>query len=205
MSECNCKKSSKTRPNETCLFCCNKHLSAALALLNNCNSNQNENILRVASQIKLASWHFNINFNEESNECNSIIQKILNFQNIKNDLINLIEHTWNLLNSNKNTSFEYHNTDVNIKDNKLTDFLNGLLCISNAIELYQYESSYKDVNMSYILGQLILASWQFQKNYKDYSIKLRAIYNSINNENLNIDELIEFKSFLWKKYVKGWL
>ena len=63
-----------------------------------------------------------------------------------------------------------------------------------------YESSYKEVNVSYIIGQLTLGSWHFQKDYKIYSQRMKILYNKINLDVFNIEELEEFKSLLWKKY-----
>lgn len=204
MEKCVCT-SNKIKPNETCLFCCQKHLSAALALTNELNSIYDENLLRVASQIKLASWHFNTNFLIEKEKCDEIIQKILSFHEFKNELIELINHSYKLFNSNKNKTFNFNDIDINKKNINLSNYLNALLCISNSIELYKYEISYKDINMPYILGQLILASWLFQSVDKNYSLKIRVIYNEIKNDNFKIEELEEFKTFLWKKYFKGWI
>ena len=54
-----------------------------------------------------------------------------------------------------------------------------MLCVSNAIELFYYENTYQSINFSYMIGQLTLASWHFQKDYKNYSLKLRILYNKI--------------------------
>lgn len=195
---CNCK-STKIKPNETCLFCCHKHLAAALALTNEEILNDNL-LLRIASQIQLAAWHFDKNYIEYVKECKNIINKVLSFNLFKDNLIQLTENTWNLYSSNKNIKHQYFNTDVSKIENIDQNYLDGMLCISNAIELYKYEESYKDINMSYIIGQLTLASWHFQKNYKNYSLKTRIFYNKINSNNFDISELEEFKNLLWKKY-----
>lgn len=204
MEKCICT-SNKIKPNETCLFCCQKHLSAALALTNELNSIYDENLLRVASQIKLASWHFNTNFLMEKEKCDEIIQKILSFHEFKNELIELVNQSYELFKLKNKKSFNYQDININIKDKNLSNYLNALLCISNSIELYKYEASYEEINMPYILGQLILASWIFQSFNKNYSLKIRSIYNEIKNNNFKIKELEEFKSFLWKKYIKGWI
>lgn len=200
MENCNCK-SLKIKPNETCLFCCHKHLAAALALTNNELFND-ELLLRIASQVQLAAWHFDKNYIEYVKECKNIINKILSFNLFKENLIKLTENTWKLYLKDKNIKHPYYNTDISKIENIDQNYLEGMLCISNSIELFKYEEDYKDINMSYIIGQLTLASWHFQKNYKHYSLKSKIIYNKINLENFDINELEEFKSFLWKKYKK---
>ena len=198
MENCICS-SNKVKPNETCLFCCHKHLAGALALTNEELFND-ELLLKIASQIQLAAWHFNKNYLEHVKECKRIINKVLSFELFKEDLKNLTENTWNLYLDRKNIKHPYFNIDISNIENVDRNYLDGMLCVSNAIELYSSESSYKKVNMSYIIGQLVTGSWHFQKDYKNYEQRLRIIYNKINTDNFNIKELEEFKSLLWKKY-----
>lgn len=197
-NQCICA-SNKIKPNETCLFCCHKHLAAALALTNEELLND-ELLLRIASQIQLAAWHFDKNYIEYVKECKNIINKILTFNLFKEDLITLVEESWELYLNKKGVKHSYFNTNINSIENIDQNYLDGMLCVSNAIELYKYEEHYKNVNLSYVIGQLTLASWHFQKNYKNYSLKLRIIYNKINTNTFNINELEEFKIYLWKKY-----
>ena len=72
---CNCSSNNKVKPNETCLFCCHKHLAAALALTNE-SFLDDSILLRIASQIQLAAWHFDKNYLEYVNECKRIILRI---------------------------------------------------------------------------------------------------------------------------------
>lgn len=199
MKECDCKSSNKIKANETCLFCCTKHLSAAVALTNDYLIND-INLLRAASQIKLASWHFDKNFENFANRCNQIVNKILNLNKFKDDLVKLTNDTWTLLKENKNKNFLYYETNISSLEGLKPSFSDGMLCISNAIELYNYEAGYEDVNQPYVIGQLILAAWHFQNHYKNYALKSRLIYNKINSDMFKISELIEFRDFLWKKF-----
>ncbi len=75
-----------------------------------------------------------------------------------------------------------------------------MLCVSNAIELYNYEYGYEEINRSYVLGQMILASWHFKTSYPNYSLKCHMIYNKINSDKFIMNELIEFRDLLWKKF-----
>lgn len=196
---CNCSSNNKIRPNETCLFCCHKHLASALALTNE-SLLDDSILLRIASQIQLAAWHFDKNYLEYVNECKRIIINVLTFKEFKKDLIALTESSWDLYLKNKNIKHQYFNTDISSLENIDQNFLEGLLSISNAIELFSYENTYESINFSYVIGQLTLASWHFQKDYKNYSLKLRILYNKIDLTSFKINELIEFKEFLWKKY-----
>lgn len=199
MEECNCKNQGKVRPNETCLFCCHKHLAGALALSND-YIKEDINLLRVASQIQLAAWHFDKNFEHLVFRCQFIIDKILSFQNFKKELIELVEHSFQLLKDNKNNNFLYLNTNIASLEGLKPSYHKGMLCVANAVELYNYEDQYQEVNESYVIGQLLLASWHFQNDYKNYSMKCRIIYNKFNNGKFKITELIEFRNFLWQKY-----
>lgn len=196
---CDCSSNNKVKPNETCLFCCHKHLAAALALTNE-SIFDDSILLRIASQIQLAAWHFDKNYLEYVNECKRIILNVLYFKEFKTNLINLTESSWNLYLKNKNIKHQYFNTDISSLEGIDQNYLNGMLCVSNAIELFYYENTYQSINFSYVIGQLVLASWHFQKKYKNYSLKLRILYNKIDLNTFNINELIEFKNFLWKKY-----
>lgn len=198
MSKCSCSNN-KIYPNETCILCCKKHIAAALALSNEFRI-LDINLLRAASQLKLASWHFNDNLPNYADLCNDIIIKIINFQHFKDDLLKINSMFLNDALTLDANSFEYKNTNINLLEGVKPDFKLGMLCISNSIELYYYEDSYKDINKQYVLGQLIMASWHFQKHYKNYSLKTRLIYNKLDAESFKIDELIEFRDLLWKKY-----
>lgn len=197
--ECNCN-SKKVRPNETCLFCCHKHLASALALIND-YLKDDLNLLRAASQIKLAAWHFDKNFEDFVKRCNIIIDKIFAFQSFKTDLISLTEDTWELVKDpNLNKSFPYFNTNITALTSLKPSFTEGMLNVANAVELYYYEDQYQEINESYVIGQLNLATWNFQKDYQNYSMKCRLMYNKFNTASFKIDELIEFSKFLWQKY-----
>lgn len=201
MEKCTCT-TNKVRPNETCLFCCHKHLAAALALTNN-SLIDDTLLLRIASQIQLAAWHFNKNYLNFVERCQKIIKKVLFFEEFKSELIKLVEDTWDLYSKNKNIKYQYYNIDISKLENINQNYLNGMLCVSNAIELFSYENTYQDINLSYVIGQLVLAAWCFQKEYKNYALKTRIIYNKINLNNFDINELEEFKNILWKKYKKN--
>jgi hypothetical protein len=77
---CN-RKDDKVKPNDTCLFCANKHISGAKALYN--GDYRSINTLRIIAQLIMASWHYNEQFSKEKDICLYIVDLILTRQEYK--------------------------------------------------------------------------------------------------------------------------
>lgn len=185
MNECECNKTKKLRPFDSCIFCAHKHAASALALSNFLNESNILLKFRLISQLNLSKWHLNKDLNTIINLYNQIILNIFNDGEFKNGLTSLVEILWDLRNDKKmNISFNNYNIIVN-EDKCL---LNGLIHISNALELIKYEYSYEDINLSYAIGQLNLAVWCFQDINNEFAEDSRRLYKDIEANKINTDK-----------------
>ena len=173
MKECECTKNKKIRPFDSCIYCAHKHASAALAL----SSVFEKNILiklRIISQLNLSMWHLNKSYFRLINSYKNIINKILRNDEYKSDLTNLVEFLWE--NKDNNINDVSTNETNYYEENTL---INGVILLSNALELLRYEYSYRNINYSYAIGQLNLAMWCFQDINQIYAGRCRELYKSI--------------------------
>jgi hypothetical protein len=187
MKECECSKNKKIRPFDTCIYCAHKHAACALAL-SNLKNNKILFKLRIISQLVLSRWHLNEAHKNLYHVYDLLIESIIKNHDYKKDLTDLVEFLWQVKDSKINEITLNDNTDKKIVDNKI---INGLINLSNAIELLKYENTYLNINYSYAIGQLNLAMWNFQDINQEYAIACREIYKNIEINNIDIEK-IEF-------------
>jgi hypothetical protein len=187
MKECDCTKNKKIRPFDTCIYCAHKHAASALALSNF----KNKKVLfkfRIISQLVLSRWHLNDSFGNLHSIYENLINSIINDVDYKHDLTNLVEFLWQSKNDEINDSYLNNISNINFKFDPI---INGLINLSNTIELLKYENTYLNINYSYAIGQLNLAMWTFQDINQKYANECREIYKNIEINNIDIGR-IEF-------------
>ena len=185
MNECDCNKAKKLRPFDSCIFCAHKHAASALALSNFLTESNTLLKFRIISQLNLSKWHLNKDLNNIINLYDKIILNIFNGDEFKNDLTLLVETLWDLRN-NKKLNISFNNYNIIVNEEK--GLLNGLIHISNALELIKYEYSYEDINLSYAIGQLNLAEWCFQDINNEFAEDSRKLYKNIETNEININK-----------------
>lgn len=187
MKECECLKNKRIRPFDSCIYCAHKHATSALALTNLINDDNKLIKLRIISQLNLSSWHLNKSFYNLNKKYQLIINKILKNEDFKDELTNLVEFLWIQRNNRSN--------DIQTKENfNLSEktIINGLIFISNALELLKYENTYLNINYSYAIGQLNLAMWCFQEINETYAQECRELYKFIESDNINFNKIENF-------------
>jgi hypothetical protein len=203
--KCDCQSNPKIKPFDACLFCAHKHASVALSLTNFLIDHKSIIALKICSQLNLSKWHLSNNFFNLIKENEQIVQKILSLKNFKNDLTKYVENLWFAIIDENFENIEIDNTTI-FKDLNYS-FENGMLAISNSIELLKFENSYKNINISYAIGQLVFASWCFQDIDINVSNKCRHFYKEleINYSNEIIKEMNMFLQKLWNIFLNKYI
>lgn len=195
---CTCNSTVKIKPFEVCVHCAHKHLSTALAI-SSFNSNPKDPlVVRVASQIQLGAWHLQHVYENEYNNCLSIIKNIFNLKDYKNDLRNLVELSWELLEKNRMVG---NDSDEAIMNQTENNFYSACLHVANAIELLKYETKYKEINYSYAIGQLVLANWILQNYDLTLVNECRSLYHNIEMNEINLSKIENFRNHLWDSHL----
>lgn len=192
----------KTKPYETCLYCAQKHLASALSMSVFDLTGRNSILLRIASQVQLAAFHFGTKYPNEYEKCIFIVNEILSLKEYKNDLTNLTEISWEKLSSEVMKDVEFHE-ELLLKTEKSFKF--GCLHVSNAIEMLKFEADYKHINYSYAIGQLVLANWVFQNFDKSLADECRELYHDVEMETINIENIETFRNKIWNIYLNKYI
>lgn len=191
----------RTRPFETCLYCAQKHLSSALAMSVFDFTGKNPIVVRIASQVQLAAWHFGNTYSNEYDRCLKIINNIFQLKPYKEQLTELTEISWNDL----SISLKHFSDDENILIKSDKNFKAACLHVANAVELLKFEKNYQNINYSYAVGQLVLANWIFEDIDKSLADKCRSMYHDVELENLNLEDFEVFRNSLWDRYLNKYI
>lgn len=201
--KCTCSSNIKIKPFDSCIFCAHKHAASALALTNFLIDDKSIILLKICSQIILSKWHLSKKYKKLISNSNEIVNKIINFKDFKNDLITYVEDLWTLINDNTYDDLIINNEDFFSKFEP--SYINGIITLSNSIELLKSEINYKNINLSYAIGQLVISSWMFQDLDVETSLIIRNIYKKIeisyeNTSKIN-DNIIEMNKLLSKLWI----
>jgi hypothetical protein len=111
-----------------------------------------------------------------------------------------------LINDNKYDSLLVNNEDF--FSNNESSYRNGMLALSNSIELLKFENTYKNINISYAIGQLVISTWIFDNIDTNIAKMIRSFYKEIEqfNEDFKKIELViidmnNLLSKLWLTYL----
>ena len=73
--------------------------------------------------------------------------------------------------------------------------------IAAAKQLYDLEPSYKDINKSHAIGQLMLAAWHYDKEHHNLALRCRDIWLKIEKLEDVSAELDALQSVAWQLVV----
>ena len=190
--KCTCSSNIKVKPFDSCIFCAHKHAASALAL--------------TKFLINKESIISSKNYKSLIDENNDIVNLILNLKDFQNKLTNYVENLWELINDNKYDSLLVNNEDF--FSNNESSYKNGMLALSNSIELLKFENTYKNINISYAIGQLVISTWIFDNIDTNIAKTIRSFYKEIEQSNedfkkieLVIIDMNNLLSKLWLTYL----
>jgi hypothetical protein len=204
--KCTCSSNIKVKPFDSCIFCAHKHAASALALTKFLINEESIISLKICSQLILSKWHLSKNYKNLIDENDDIVNLILNLKDFQNKLTNYVENLWELINDNKYDSLLVNNEDF--FSNNEGSYKNGMLALSNSIELLKFENAYKNINISYAIGQLVISTWIFDNIDINIAKTIRSFYKEIEqfNEDFKKIEIViidmnNLLSKLWLTYL----
>jgi hypothetical protein len=204
--KCTCSSNIKVKPFDSCIFCAHKHAASALALTKFLINKESIISLKICSQLILSKWHLSKNYKSLIDENDDIVNLILNLKDFQNKLTNYVENLWELINDNRYDSLLVNNEDF--FSNNESSYKNGMLALSNSIELLKFENAYKNINISYAIGQLVISTWIFDNIDTNIAKTIRSFYKEIEqfNEDFKKIELViidmnNLLSKLWLTYL----
>lgn len=182
------------QPFETCQFCALKHLGYAIVLINDFEE------LRGISQIYLAYKHLEKSFKEEAKKCFEIITDYFYSHIDINKLEELIKDVQKLTELKE----EVNEDDGLNLEKKLDIYFRAALYILAAIELFDYEVGYQDINTPFVIGLLQRAAEKSIESDLNFSTIQESIRNVWKNIEINqfmddgilfslVQRLIEFQ------------
>jgi len=163
-------------PFETCQFCALKHLGYAIVLINDFEE------LRGISQIYLAYKHLEKSFKEEAKKCFEIITDYFYSHIDINKLEELIKDVQKLTELKEEVD---EDEGLNLEKN-LDLYFRSALYILAAIELFNYEVGYQDINTPFVIGLLQKAAekgLESDLNFSTIQESIRNVWKNIETNN----------------------
>jgi len=171
------------QPFETCQYCALKHLGYSIVLINDHEE------IRGVSQIYLAYKHLERSFKEEAKKCFKIITDYFYSHIDMNDLEDVIKDVQKLTEIKEDVK---ESDPLNLENNLERYFKAGLYILA-AIELFNYEVGYQDINTPFVIGLLqrsIEEPIESDYNFAMFQRLIRQEWKNIeSNQFLNRNEL----------------